>query len=61
MQRLAMYGETVVTMSVRDSYFSPEDVFPDDLSELTFSNFNVAFGFAAYDGSTEPIDDPSYG
>ena len=53
-----MYGETVVTMSVRDSYFSPEDIFPDDVTELTFSNFNIAFGFLAYDGNPEQIEDP---
>ena len=60
MQRLAIYGETVVTMSLRDSYFTPEDVFPDDI-EMIHSDFNIAFGFTAYDGNTERIDDPSVG
>ena len=60
MQRLAIYGETVVTMSVRDSFFSPEEVFPDDI-ELIHSDFNVAFGFTAYDDNTERIDDPTVG
>ena len=47
-QRLAIYGETVVTMSIRDSHFTPEEVFPQDM-ELTNPNFNIAFGFTAYD------------
>ena len=47
-QRLAIYGETVVTMSVRDSNFSPEEVFPTEI-ELIHSDFNIAFGFTAYD------------
>ena len=60
MQRLAIYGETVVTMSLRDSYFTPEDVFPDDI-EMIHSDFNIAFAFTAYDNITERIDDPSVG
>ena len=60
MQRLAIYEETVVTMSLRDSYFTPEDVFPDDI-EMIHSDFNIAFGFTAYDSNTERIDDPSVG
>ena len=50
MQRLAIYGETVVTMSVRDSFFNPEEIFPDEI-ELIHSDFNVAFGFTAYDAN----------
>ena len=59
-ERLAIYGETVVTMSVSDSYFSPEETFPSDVG-LIFSGFNIAFGFTAYDGSPERIDDPKIG
>ena len=50
MQRLAIYGETVVTMSVRDSFFNPEEIFPDEI-ELIYSDFNIAFGFTAYDAN----------
>ena len=60
MQRLAIYGETVVTMSTRDSFFSPEQVFPHEI-ELLHSEFSVAFGFSAYDGNQERIDDPTIG
>ena len=28
LQRLIVFGETVVTMSVRDSHFSTDEVFP---------------------------------
>ena len=59
-QRLAIYGETVVTMSLRDSFFNPEEIFPDEI-ELIYSDFNVAFGFTAYDANQERIDDPAYG
>ena len=55
-----MYGETVVTMSLRDSYFNPEQIFPMDI-DLIDSDFKVAFGFTAYDNNTERIDDPTFG
>ena len=60
MQRLAIYGETVVTMSVRDSYFTPEEIFPDEI-ELIYTDFNIVVAFTAYDSVTERIDDPTYG
>ena len=55
MQLLTVYGETVVTMSVRDSHYD--------------SNFNIssenglkfAVAIIEYDGNPEPIDDPRYG
>ena len=61
MQRLAIYGETVVTMSIRDSHFTPEQIFPEEIEQLIHSDFNVAFGFTAYDGNSERIDDPTIG
>ena len=60
MQRLAIYGETVVTMSVRDSYFTPEEIFPDEI-ELIYTDFNIAVALTAYDSVTEKLDDPTYG
>ena len=60
MQRLAIYGETVVTMSIRDSFFTPEEVFPQEI-DLLHKEFNIAFGFSAYDGNQERIDDPTIG
>ena len=37
------------------------DVFPDDIVDLRFNNFQIAFGITAYDGSTEPSDNERYG
>ena len=48
MHRLAVYGETVVTMSVKESFFTPEEIFPAGI-ELVNQDFNIAFGFTAYD------------
>ena len=61
MSRLVSFGETVVTMSVRDSYFSPEDVFPNDVDDLIFDGFDLAFGITAYDSNYENIEDPTIG
>ena len=61
MSRLVSFGETVVTMSVRDSYFSPEDVFPYDVDDLIFDGFDLAFGLSAYDSNYENIEDPTIG
>ncbi len=61
MERLLVFGETVVTMSVRDSHFTPENVFPLDIEALEDDNFNIAFALTAYDAETEPYEDPTYG
>ena len=60
MQRLIVFGETVVTMSVRDSHFTFDNVFPfPDAFEN--QDFDLAFGLTAYDNVTESIDDERYG
>ena len=61
MYRMFGYGETVVTMSMRDSYFTPEDVYPYDVEDLSYDNFDLAFGLTDYDGNEDPVDDPRYG
>ena len=38
-----------------------ETVFPDDIDDRLFDNFNITFGLTAFDGDEEPIDDPKYG
>ena len=61
MFRMVGYGETVVTMSVRDSYFTPEDIYPYDVEDLSYENFDLAFGLTDYDGNEDPVDDPRFG
>lgn len=56
MQRLIVFGETVVTNSVRDSHFSPENVYISSDYGLNF-----AFAITAYDSNRESIEDPRYG
>ena len=34
LQRLIQFGETVVTSSVKYSYYTMDDVFPDDIENL---------------------------
>ena len=34
LQRLIQFGETVVTSSVKDSYYTMDQVFPDDIENL---------------------------
>ena len=53
-----LFGGTVVTQSVRDSYYEPSTLFPTEMQELHGGNFNIAFGLTAYDGNPNPIDDP---
>ena len=60
MQRLVVFGETVVTMSIKDSFFTPENEFPLEDTEDNL-DFNLAFGLTAYDNETEIIDDARYG
>ena len=61
MHRLIEFGETVVTTSSKDLYYSMDDVFPDDIEELQSDKFDIAFALTAYDGNPEPIEDPKYG
>ena len=55
MQRLVVFGESIVTMSVRDSHYSPEDIISSDYG------LQFAFAITAYDGNRESIEDPRYG
>ena len=55
MQRLVKFEETVVTMSVRDSHYTPDDTI------TTEDGLKFAFAITAYDSNREPIDDPRYG
>ena len=59
--RLWKFGETVVTLSVKDSYYNMDNIFPDHIEDLKFNSFSIAFGITAYDGTTESIEDPRYG
>ena len=61
LQRLHAYEETVVTSSVKDSYYTEDDVFPDDIENMQYNNFQIAFGITAYDGDTESVEDPRFG
>ena len=61
LHRLQKFGETVITSSETESFFDYEYAFPKDITDLHYDNFNIAFGITAYDGDTEPIDDPKYG
>ena len=55
------FNETVITSSEKEAYYDFNYAFPDDIDDLVYDNFNIAFGITAYDGDTEPIDDPKYG
>ena len=55
------FGQTVVTLSVKDEFYSANDVFPDHIENLKYNSFSFAFGITAYDGNTESIEDPRYG
>ena len=56
MQRLIVFGETVVTFSIRDSHFSPENVYIS-----TKMGLNFAFAITDYDSNRESVEDPRYG
>ena len=55
MQLLTVYGETVVTMSVRDSHYD------SNFNISSESGLKFAVAIIEYDGNPEPIDDPRYG
>ena len=55
------FEETVITSSKKEAFYDFNYAFPDDIDDLVYDNFNIAFGITAYDGDTEPIDDPKYG
>ena len=57
MNRLMVYGETVVTMSVKDSHFKATEVFQGNER-----GFKLAFAITAYDNEEEhPEDLAKYG
>ena len=56
------FGETTVTTSSKDLYYDMEEVFPDDVEELRYDKFEIAFAFTSYDEVIQGrIDDPKYG
>ena len=55
MARLLRYGETVVTMSVRESYFDTNYTFGSE------DGLSFAFAITAYDGNRSVTEDPDYG
>ena len=55
MQRLSVYGETMVTMSVRDTHFD------SDYTITSENGLKFAIAIIDYDSNPEPIDDPRYG
>ena len=61
MHRLIQFGETIVMSSVKDSYYTMHQAFPEDIEELQYNKFQIAFALTAYDGNPDPIDDPQYG
>ena len=55
MQRLLVFNETVITMSVTDNAFTSDFVFSSD------QGLRFAFAITAYDDNPESIEDPRYG
>ena len=55
MQRLLLYGETVVTMSVRSSHFNTSYQFGSE------DGLQFAFAITAYDGNRSITEDPDIG
>ena len=60
LQRLVVFGETVVAASVKDSHFTADITFPFPDAEEN-QDFELAYGITAYDNVQEPFDDPRYG
>ena len=67
MQRLIVFGETVVTMSIRTDFYTPDFVVtPSPVTspvnpEGEAFNLNFAFAITAYDGDRSVTEDPDYG
>ena len=51
--KLLTFDETDIMVSSRDAYFDSDYLYSEGL--------NFAFGLTAYDGDSEPIEDPSIG
>ena len=65
MEKLIQFGDTIVTMSIRNAHFqtrvdaSPDE--PDGFTSNKEDGMQFAFGITAYDSNTEIIEDPQYG
>ena len=50
-----------ITTSFVEFYYDQDTRFPQEIENLEFPNFQIAFGIAAFDNDPEPIDDPRFG
>ena len=57
---LYQYGDTTVSMSYKDSYYSMDIQFPREIDDLHYENFQIAFGLIT-PGANQTVDDPRYG
>ena len=55
LQRLYIYGETIVTMAIRDAHYTYNHTI------ATEDGLKFAFAITHYDSNPEPVDDPRYG
>ena len=61
---LYWFGATDVTTSFKEFHHSQDTLFPDQIADMEFANFQVAFGLTEFNSrglEQEPIDDPRYG
>ena len=58
---LYQFGATDITTSFVEYFYTQDTRFPQEIEDLEFPNFQIAFGIAAFDNDPEPIDDPRYG
>ena len=58
---LSYYKATDITTSFVEFFYDQDIQFPQEIDDLVFPNFQIAFGLAAFDEDPEPIDDPRYG
>ena len=55
LQRLYIYGETIVTMAIRDAHYDYNHTIS------TQDGLKFAYAITHYDNNPEPVDDPRYG
>ena len=55
------FGGTNISTSFIEFYYNQDTRFPQEIENLEFPNFQIAFGIAAFDDDPTPIDDPRYG
>ena len=58
---LSQFGATDITTSFVEFFYDQDTLFPQEIDDLVFPSFQIAFGLAAFDEDPEPIDDPRYG